>query len=113
MAAFALIPIAAALACAATILTLQRRSDWLPLDRPNERSLHVAPIPRIGGLGVVAGVLLALALLRAEPLLAALIAVLVVVSFVDDRSHLPIAVRFAAHILAAGVFVVLELSDLH
>src|SRR5215510_5140364 len=107
-AALPLVPVAAALACAAVLFTLLRQPDSLPLDRPNERSLHAAPIPRIGGLGVVAGVLLALALLRAEPLLASLIALLAVVSFIDDRSHLPIVVRFSAHVLAAVLFVGLE-----
>jgi UDP-N-acetylmuramyl pentapeptide phosphotransferase/UDP-N-acetylglucosamine-1-phosphate transferase len=36
-----------------------------------------------------------------------------VVSFLDDRSHLPIGVRFAAHAVAAVVFVALALPDLH
>ena len=109
----ALVPVAAALACAAVILTLLRRPEWLPLDRPNERSLHAAPIPRVGGLGLMAGVLLAFALLRAEPLLAILVAALAVVSFLDDRSHLPIGLRFAAHVAAAVAFVGLAFPDLH
>ena len=99
-ATLALLPIAAALACAAVILTLLRHPEWLPLDRPNERSLHDRPVPRVGGLGMMAGVLLGFALLRAEPLLAALVLVLAVVSFLDDRSHLPIGVRFATHAAA-------------
>ncbi len=109
----ALIPVAAALACAAVILTLLRHPEWLPLDRPNERSLHDRPVPRVGGLGMMAGVLLAFALLRAEPLLATLVLVLAVVSFLDDRSHLPIGVRFATHAVAAVVFVAFALPDLH
>ena len=112
-AALALLPVAAALACAAVILTLLRQPQWHPLDRPNERSLHVAPTPRIGGLGIVAGTLLAFALLRAEPLLAALVAVLAVMSYLDDRSHLPIAIRFGAHAVAAVVFVLATTPDLH
>ncbi len=113
MPAFALIPLAAALACAAVILTLLRRSEWLSLDRPNERSLHAAPTPRIGGLGLMVGVLLPFALPRAEPLLATLVAALAVVSFLDDRSHLPIGVRFAAHAVAAVAFVALALPGQH
>jgi UDP-N-acetylmuramyl pentapeptide phosphotransferase/UDP-N-acetylglucosamine-1-phosphate transferase len=112
-ATFALVPLAAALACAAVILTLLRHPAWLPLDQPNERSLHVVPKPRAGGLGMLAGVLLAFGLLRAEPLLATLVAALAVVSFLDDRSHLPIGVRFAAHALAAVAFVAFGLPDLH
>ena len=83
----ALVPLASALACAAVILMLLRRPEWLPLDPSNERPLHEAPVHRVGGIGIVAGVLLAFALLRAEPLLAALVAALAVVSFLDDRSH--------------------------
>jgi phospho-N-acetylmuramoyl-pentapeptide-transferase len=109
----ALVPIAAALACASVILFLLKRGDRLPLDHPNERSLHARPVPRVGGIGIVAGTLLAFALLRAEPLLAALVAALAVVSYLDDRAHLPIAVRFGAHALAAIVFVLAAAPDLH
>lgn len=105
-----LVPLAAALACAAVILTLLRKPEWLPLDRPNERSLHATPTPRIGGLGIMAGVLVAFLLIRAEPL-AALAGALAVVSFVDDRWHVPIALRFGAHVLAAVVFVVVLAPD--
>jgi UDP-N-acetylmuramyl pentapeptide phosphotransferase/UDP-N-acetylglucosamine-1-phosphate transferase len=110
--ALALLPVAAALACAAVILTLLRHPGWLPLDQPNERSLHAAPVPRIGGLGLMAGTLLAFALLRAEPLLAGLVLALAVVSFLDDRSHLPIGLRFAMHALAAVAFVAVALPEL-
>jgi UDP-N-acetylmuramyl pentapeptide phosphotransferase/UDP-N-acetylglucosamine-1-phosphate transferase len=110
--AVALVPVAAALACAAVILTLLRRPGWLPLDRPNERSLHATPTPRIGGLGIVAGVVIAFLLIRAEPL-AALTAGLAVVSFIDDRRHVPIVLRFGAHALAATVFVLVLDADVH
>jgi UDP-N-acetylmuramyl pentapeptide phosphotransferase/UDP-N-acetylglucosamine-1-phosphate transferase len=111
--AVVLIPVASALACAAVILALLKRASGLPLDHPNERSLHETPMPRVGGVGIVAGTLLAFLLLRAEPLLAALVAALAAVSYVDDRSHLPIAVRFAAHALAAAAFVYVVAPDLH
>ena len=110
-AALPLVPVAAALACAAVLFTLLRQPDWLPLDRPNERSLHAAPVPRIGGLGVIAGTLLAFLLLHAEPALGLLVLALAVVSFLDDRSHLPIGFRFAAHAAAAIVFVAIALPD--
>ena len=70
-------------------------------------------MPRVGGIGIVAGVLLAFALVRAEPLLAALVAVLAVISYLDDRAHLPIALRFGAHAAAAVVFVLATTPDLH
>jgi len=95
----------------ALVLALLKRGARLPLDQPNERSLHVAPVPRIGGLGIVAGTLLAFVFTRAEPLLAALVAALAAVSFIDDRAHLPAALRFAAHIAAAAIFVFFALPD--
>ena len=109
----ALLPVASALACASVILFLLRRGDALPLDYPNERSLHEQPVPRVGGVGIVAGVLLAFALVRAEPLLAGLVAALAVVSYLDDRAHLPVALRFGAHAIAAVVFVLAATPDLH
>jgi UDP-N-acetylmuramyl pentapeptide phosphotransferase/UDP-N-acetylglucosamine-1-phosphate transferase len=111
--ALALVPVAAALACASMIFFLLRRGDALPLDHPNERSLHDQPVPRVGGIGIVAGVLLAFALVRAEPLLAALVAALAVVSYLDDRAHLPILLRFGAHAVAAIVFVLAAAPDVH
>ena len=101
----ALVPIAAALACTSVILFLLKRGDRLPLDHPNERSLHERPVPRVGGIGIVAGVLLTFALVRAEPVLAALVAALAAISYLDDRAHLPIALRFGAHAVAAAAFV--------
>jgi len=111
--ALALVPAAAALACASVIFFLLRRGNALPLDHPNERSLHVGPVPRVGGIGIVAGALLAFALVRAEPLLAALVAALAVVSYLDDRAHLPILLRFGAHAVAAMVFVLAAAPDVH
>ncbi|HUW29067.1 MAG TPA: glycosyltransferase family 4 protein [Sulfuriferula sp.] len=83
----------------------------LALDHPNQRSLHTTPIPRTGGLGVVAGVavgwaavdgILPAALWGGAALLAAL-------SFADDRYGLPTSVRFLAHI-AAAVWLVTALG---
>jgi UDP-N-acetylmuramyl pentapeptide phosphotransferase/UDP-N-acetylglucosamine-1-phosphate transferase len=110
--AVALVPLASALACAAVILLLLKRSSGLPLDHPNERSLHEVPVPRVGGIGIVAGTLLAFVLVRAEPLLAAFVAALAAVSFADDRAHLPIAVRFAVHTVAAAAFVHVAAPDI-
>ncbi|HSD54006.1 MAG TPA: glycosyltransferase family 4 protein [Burkholderiales bacterium] len=109
----ALVPIAAALACTSVILFLLKRGDRLPLDHPNERSLHEQPVPRVGGIGIVAGVLLTFALVRAEPVLAALVAALAAISYLDDRAHLPIALRFGAHAVAAAVFVFVAAPGLH
>jgi UDP-N-acetylmuramyl pentapeptide phosphotransferase/UDP-N-acetylglucosamine-1-phosphate transferase len=112
-AAAALVPAASALACAAVILVLMKRGARVLLDHPNDRSLHVTPVPRIGGLGIVAGILLAFVLVRSEPWLAAIVAALAAISHVDDRAHLPIAVRFAAHAAAAVAAVTIIGPEIH
>lgn len=94
-------------ACYGLLAGLMRRADRLPLDHPNERSLHVQPVPRVGGLGVVFGVSLALMWLRPVGLgwLLAMAGFLVVVSWLDDVRGLSVRVRLPAHVLAAGVFL--------
>ncbi len=76
-------------------------------DVPNERSLHDAPIPRIGGVGLMAGVLSAWALMLMSlawwvvlPLLA-----LFVISLLDDMRGLPVRSRLLAHVVAAVILV--------
>jgi len=76
-------------------------------DVPNERSLHAAATPRVGGLGLLAGALPVAALLGGAPILVmvACAALLAVISTADDRRSLPIAVRLPAHIAAAAVAI--------
>lgn len=77
------------------------------LDHPNLRSLHTRPIPRTGGLALMAGVLVAGVAVQSSwgwavvPLLLFLLAI----SFLDDLRGLSVSWRFLAHFLAAGVFV--------
>lgn len=101
-------------AAAATVVLLAmllRRSHALPVDHPNERSLHEAPTPRIGGLalfpGCVAGFLAAGgAAAGTSSLLLGLAAGLFAVSIIDDWRGLGVVPRFGAHLLAAAVLVV-------
>jgi UDP-N-acetylmuramyl pentapeptide phosphotransferase/UDP-N-acetylglucosamine-1-phosphate transferase len=84
------------------------RISTLVLDHPNPRSLHEAPIPRTGGLGLHAGAQLALGIL-APNLPAALwiaFAVLMLVSFWDDARGIPALPRLAVHLAACGLFAV-------
>ncbi|MHB1188692.1 MraY family glycosyltransferase [Thiobacillus sp.] len=84
--------------------------DWLlrrgslPMDHPNERSLHETPTPRIGGLGIMAGVGVASAWLADGMLLPVMLAAfaLAAVSVLDDVRGLPVALRFLAHFFAAA-----------
>lgn len=76
------------------------------LDHPNRRSLHATPTPRVGGLGVLAGVAVAwgFAADAIPPAAALSLALLAAASLADDVRGLPVAIRFAAHLLAAGLF---------
>src|SRR5258708_36859450 len=51
-------PTASILLCSVLLLALLRSTArFVPLDRPNERSLHQAPVPRAGGLALVPAIL--------------------------------------------------------
>jgi UDP-N-acetylmuramyl pentapeptide phosphotransferase/UDP-N-acetylglucosamine-1-phosphate transferase len=105
--------LAPALIAFAAIAAL-RGSAWAArlADRPNERSLHELPTPRIGGLGIAAGVA-PFAWVAGEPTLTALLACalfLMAVSLADDLSSLPIEVRLPAHACAALVAVLVASS---
>jgi UDP-N-acetylmuramyl pentapeptide phosphotransferase/UDP-N-acetylglucosamine-1-phosphate transferase len=77
----------------------------LPLDRPNERSLHATPTPRSGGL-VATPVALAAWLLLVPDIpwsIWGACALLFVVSAMDDLHSLPVAIRFTCHLAAAAL----------
>lgn len=77
-------------------------AGYLAIDMPNQRSLHAAPIPRVGGLIMVPVALAsALSFSQLPAVLPALAAGLCAVSFVDDRWGLPISLRLVFHLLAA------------
>lgn len=105
------VPLIAGLVSFALIAWLLRSGRAnLALDQPNERSLHAQPIPRVGGLGISAGSVVALAV-AGLPVIGLLAAVLAWVSFADDRRGLPIGVRFAAHAAASAVFLTVAMPD--
>jgi UDP-N-acetylmuramyl pentapeptide phosphotransferase/UDP-N-acetylglucosamine-1-phosphate transferase len=83
------------------------------LDHPNDRSMHARPVPRTGGLGIVAGVCCALGVFvpgTAALSLAAL--TLAAVSLVDDWRGLPVSVRLIAHFAVAAVFLLVAVPGL-
>jgi len=91
------------------------------MDVPNSRSSHSRPTPRAGGVAFAVTVpllVLAASAWMGPPLLpgeaALLVASLVVaaVGLADDRWHLPVGVRFAAYLLAAGGLL-LGVGELH
>ena len=106
-------PLVAILACWLTLVWLLRRRHVLPMDHPNERSLHVTPTPRIGGLGIMAGFVATSVWLADTALLPAMLGAFALggISLADDVRGLPVWLRFLAHfIAAAGCLVALELT---
>ena len=97
-------PLAAFLVCRLTLAWLLRGRHVLPMDHPNERSLHETPTPRIGGLGIMAGVGVASLWLADAALLPVMLGAFVLagVSLLDDLRGLPVRVRFLAHFVAAA-----------
>src|SRR5258708_3609280 len=99
-----LAPLLAGIVSTVTMVVLLRFRS-LPLDKPNERSLHVVPVPRTGGIAIITGIVAAAAWLRADPGLLVPAVGLAMVSYFDDRHALPAAVRLVMHLLAAGIFL--------
>lgn len=97
-------PLLAGIVSTATIFVLLR-TRGLPLDEPNERSLHRVPVPRTGGIAIVIGIVAAALWLRASPSLLVPAVALALASYFDDRHALPAAVRLLMHLLAAGIFL--------
>ena len=105
-----IIGLGAALSCLATraVLSLLRRAAVL--DHPNDRSSHVIPTPRGGGIAVIAAiatVALGATVVEGAPVggmgIALALAIgLSVVSFIDDLRNLSAGVRLAAHGLAVA-----------
>ena len=81
------------------------------VDRPNERSLHARPTPRVGGIGLLLGAIPVAAWLGGAQLAAvcACAVALAAVSLADDYRGLPVLVRLAAH-LAAAALAAIELG---
>lgn len=76
-------------------------------DIPHEHSLHETPVPRIGGVGLMAGLLSGWALMLTSlawwlvlPLIG-----LFAVSLLDDIQGLPVRKRLLTHIVAAAIMV--------
>jgi len=102
-----LVPAAVAFAVSATVVwtLLKMRAGRLALDPPGARSLHATPLPRVGGIGILAGIVAA-ALYSAydvpAPIAFAFFAV-VAVSFIDDLRGLSAGMRLSVHLAAAAL----------
>jgi UDP-N-acetylmuramyl pentapeptide phosphotransferase/UDP-N-acetylglucosamine-1-phosphate transferase len=94
---------------------LAGRFAGFALDEPNARSLHERPVPRTGGIAVLAGAAVSLALGTGPELWLPLLLTfaLAVISMLDDVRGLPTATRLAAHVVAAALLVWYILSPMH
>jgi UDP-N-acetylmuramyl pentapeptide phosphotransferase/UDP-N-acetylglucosamine-1-phosphate transferase len=79
------------------------------MDVPGHRSSHEVPVPRIGGTGIIIGVLVAsIATCRGTAALAiasAMGSVVAIVSFLDDLFTLPSMLRLTVHLCGAGLVI--------
>ncbi len=99
--------VAALVTMALTAIILFSKFGWNVQDIPNERSLHTVPTPRIGGVGLMVGVMAAWALVLNSLvwwLLAPMLG-LFLVSLLDDMRGLPVRQRLLAHFIAAALLV--------
>ncbi|MBI5724147.1 MAG: glycosyltransferase family 4 protein [Planctomycetes bacterium] len=101
-----------AAACCALLFPLRAAAARLNLlDRPGPRSSHSQPTPRIGGVGLLAGVAISMAVVfqPAGPILTAcgIAAAVAVVGLLDDLFNLPWQIRMLFHIAAAAAAVLL------
>ena len=102
-------PVAAALVTMLlTIIILISKFGKKIQDIPNDRSLHETPVPRIGGVAMMAGLLTGWMLMLTSlkwwivlPLIG-----LFIVSLLDDMHNLPVRKRLLAHLAAAAILVV-------
>ncbi len=109
-------PLLALLVAALVINVLLRsRAAALVLDHPNQRSLHATPKPRIGGLGILAGICAAGiyggAVIDTRVLIA--LVLLIAISLFDDMRSIPVVWRMLAHLAAAALATAVFVSDTH
>ena len=95
--------IALAVAVAVIGILLSSRVAKLALDRPNQRSLHATPMPRLGGVGILAGAIAAWTYAGTEtnPQLTIALALLIAVSLLDDLCKVGVTWRMLVHLASA------------
>ena len=107
MEAVAAFAVAAVVTLAATPLTSRVAVRVGAIDLPRERSLHETPVPSLGGLAILAGVLVAaLAFLPFNDETRGILGGALVIGFVgsiDDIHELPPAVKLGGQIVAAAI----------
>lgn len=90
------------------LLILSPLAEW-SLDRANQRSLHATPTPRVGGIAILLAIATTMLFLRPAgipTILLASAACLAMVSSIDDRRNLPVALRLFVHATVATIVAV-------
>lgn len=92
-----------------TPLLIRLGVTWGLVDQPSERKIHATPTPRIGGLAVYLGFVVAILLnsILEDWMVAILLAgsLLLVVGIVDDARGLPAWFRLGVQLLGAGMVI--------
>jgi UDP-GlcNAc:undecaprenyl-phosphate GlcNAc-1-phosphate transferase len=85
-------------------------SQWLIVDHPGARKVHTIPIPRVGGvamaIGIIVASLFAIDLHAQDRWFLAGAATLVVFGVLDDRFDLDYRLKLVGQLLAAGMVVI-------
>jgi UDP-GlcNAc:undecaprenyl-phosphate GlcNAc-1-phosphate transferase len=84
-------------------------TKWLIIDQPGVRKVHTAPIPRVGGVAMAAGAVVAAALTvdlqAADRWFLSAAAVLILFGVLDDRFDLNYRIKLVGQLLAVGIVV--------
>lgn len=90
-------------------LLVRLANRWLIVDRPGVRKVHSAPVPRVGGIAMALGVLIAalvtMHLQRADIWFLAAAGVLIVFGVVDDRFDLDYRIKLIGQLVAVNIVV--------
>src|ERR1700691_1709765 len=92
-------------------------NKWLLVDQPGGRKVHATPIPRVGGLamscGVVVAALLTINLHAPERWFLVAAGVLTLFGALDDRFDLDYRIKLLGQLLAVGIVVLLGGVQIH
>ena len=103
--------LAMVVAMATLPLLVRLANKWLIVDQPGERKVHVIPVPRVGGLAMACGVLVAalltIPLQEAEIWFLVAGGVLIAFGALDDRFDLDYRIKLIGQLLAVNVVVIL------
>lgn len=102
-----------AIITSAGLLFVLMRFPGVLVDHPNERSLHIKPVPRTGGISIVIGAFGTAAIFLGEQIIFVICASLIaMVSVIDDWKRLHPLPRFAAQGIIALIFCWLALGEI-